>query len=1032
MMSLLILVQALLTICGTFSGLHAFQTEKLLGTLQHHTQLFPPHLCTRDGNADQDKVIQLIVSQAFEKAGSCLLNSLTGELQGSSSSPSVNSLALLAHVLRELGHDDDSDDLSRLIKEIPLVSAQKVAFGRWMFLGPFQIGKAETDGDPVERFGSVHTAGRDRFNSSVKYFSELAVAGEVAWSAMRASGGWLNVDLSENWNELVSSLQSMGVTEWQGWAVGSFVVGRPGAFVVQCLGVSYFYVDDALHVGDVYRCAHLWFPARLDAGLHTVYAKLRANPHLAFRCGVETRDRGFVRALDPPFAPDLYDGVLVSEYIVVPVRNLHPTEWIDGVAITVEGTSGFVTNAVSSFRGDLRVAPGQHRLVSARVARTSAAPRGARCADVTLTLAVATNLGGATCRATLRCRARSQSFVFTFADHDGSTQHAAAVAPLADCGIAACPTLLTLHGTSVSARDQADAHKRGVGGRYEFGVERGWVLAPTRHGAHNWEGPGMLTAVTALSALADLTARHAWIEQKASAHRVVFAGHSMGGHGAWQVATHYTDRALAVVSLAGWIRKEDYGDSNLFMRHDVAAADVDPFLKAILESCVTTCDAERHAGNIRHKPVMIRVGGNDRTVHPYYSRRMYRVLKEQGTNVTYVELPGKEHWWWDTWAENDGGVVNDAQLRQFMSSVMMTDPQQSCTDAACSEPSSNRYTEAANMGRRYEFTYTVTNPADFESMEGVKIIQQETPMRTSKLRVAVHGKMVNITTINVAKFHIERGTRPMWDGIEKLYLDGIRLDVVDADDEDICYQHGQDHTWESCIYEIPPGGTTSEPSSENAAESDTDAANTPTSGKLTTVNREWQQYGPARRVAEKRFIIVAGTGGTSGPLLLRYAVLLANLFYMTSDGVAVVVRDVDLSSVDADDANLVVVGGPHENAHAARLLAALPQLVVAPGSIRLAACSFDAARTGVLTLAPGGRHGLALVLAGNSPAGLEDVVKLAMPTIPPMARSPFSNQVPDFVVTGPETAARGPGGFLCAGFWGNAWEYRTDTAYCNC
>lgn len=45
------------------------------------------------------------------------------------------------------------------------------------------------------------------------------------------------------------------------------------------------------------------------------------------------------------------------------------------------------------------------------------------------------------------------------------------------------------------------------------------------------------------------------------------AGHSMGGHGAWHLATHYPDMALAVLSVAGWIRKEDYGDSNLFFRY---------------------------------------------------------------------------------------------------------------------------------------------------------------------------------------------------------------------------------------------------------------------------------------------------------------------------------------------------------------------------------------------------------------------------------------------------------------------------------
>ena len=44
----------------------------------------------------------------------------------------------------------------------------------------------------------------------------------------------------------------------------------------------------------------------------------------------------------------------------------------------------------------------------------------------------------------------------------------------------------------------------------------------------------------------------------------------MGGHGAWHLATHFPDRALAVISLAGWIKKEDYGDSNLFFRYTIS------------------------------------------------------------------------------------------------------------------------------------------------------------------------------------------------------------------------------------------------------------------------------------------------------------------------------------------------------------------------------------------------------------------------------------------------------------------------------
>lgn len=62
---------------------------------------------------------------------------------------------------------------------------------------------------------------------------------------------------------------------------------------------------------------------------------------------------------------------------------------------------------------------------------------------------------------------------------------------------------------------------------------------------------------------------------------------------------------------------------------------------------------------------MIRTGAADRTVHPYYSRRMYRLLRQQRSNVSYDEIAGKEHWWWDTYSTNDGGVTNDPVIRGF-------------------------------------------------------------------------------------------------------------------------------------------------------------------------------------------------------------------------------------------------------------------------------------------------------------------------------------------------------------------------------
>ena len=72
--------------------------------------------------------------------------------------------------------------------------------------------------------------------------------------------------------------------------------------------------------------------------------------------------------------------------------------------------------------------------------------------------------------------------------------------------------LLTLHGTGSGPRSQADAYKvkvpnKPMGEEFKFGVEGLWVVAPSRHGAHNWEGVGDMTAHASVTALRELMQR---------------------------------------------------------------------------------------------------------------------------------------------------------------------------------------------------------------------------------------------------------------------------------------------------------------------------------------------------------------------------------------------------------------------------------------------------------------------------------------------------------------------------------------------
>lgn len=42
---------------------------------------------------------------------------------------------------------------------------------------------------------------------------------------------------------------------------------------------------------------------------------------------------------------------------------------------------------------------------------------------------------------------------------------------------------------------------------------------------------------------------------------------------------------------------------------------------------------------------------------------MHRLLQQRQINSTLEELHGKQHWWWDTSADNDGGALNDPKVR---------------------------------------------------------------------------------------------------------------------------------------------------------------------------------------------------------------------------------------------------------------------------------------------------------------------------------------------------------------------------------
>ncbi|XP_041353509.1 uncharacterized secreted protein ARB_06907-like isoform X2 [Gigantopelta aegis] len=763
------------------------------------------------------------------------------------------------------------------------ISGKVTSVTEWQALHPFVIGKMELDGDPLEAFGGIHNVSLFRFQKGVRYFSELVTNGEVRWITVTPhAADQVQIGSQVNWNDLVSSLGSMGITEWQGWLVGEFAVNENDGVIMQCMGASTVFIDGHPVTGDVYSRSMFWFSLPLTKGLHTVFIRIRTKVQANLKFSVKLAPKIF-KVLSPSFLPDLVNGYIFGRYISVPISNYHATKWLTNIRVSLVDQSDGETLEIKLVKNDFAIAPGQVRPVVLKL--TNSSPKILdSCYDIDIEIKITTSEGQELLPLKLRCRKSGESFHFTFLDHDGSVQHGAAVQPIGECAQAKCPVMLTLHGTTVPPQNQADSYKKMVDGDYEFGVDKAWLIAPTRFGAHNWEGPGALSAMSAMFEFKHIVEGCDWLSTKVDSSHVIFAGHSMGGHGAWHLATHYPDRALAVVSLAGWIKKEEYGDSNLFFRHDTATSHTDPAVKAIMEASIAENDADRHVLNLQDVPVLSRIGSQDRTVHPYFVRRMYRLLQETRSDVSYSEIKGKEHWWWDTRETNDGGAVNDKEIRDFMArhlnkydrlQQVCTSPGKNCDDAIAND-ADNKYSKETNTDQH--FVLVTVNPALGEGLHGIQILQQLTPFRTSTVRCQISGNDVSLKTVNVARLRIKNPLNKkinwahkniMVDGSLQMSEQALKK-LNNNEDIDLCKSKGKWSVCESSITDLKERGP--------------------------------DNLGPARRVAEKEFVIITGTQGKSEMTqsLLILAVYIANLFFLTSDAIAPIVKDTDVTIQQID------------------------------------------------------------------------------------------------------------------------------------
>ena len=479
-----------------------------------------------------------------------------------------------------------------------------------------------------------------------------------------------------------------------------------------------------------------------------------------------------------------------------------------------------------------------------------------------------------------------------------------------------------------------------------------YVLAPDRQGAHNWQGVGCWSAFAALRALGALalstSSAASGTLPLADTSRVLFAGHSMGGAGAWFAALAAPDLAIAAAPAAGWLVKEAYSDANRAFGFDSSEPLAQPRLAATLLAAVRDQRADAFAAALIGVPTHVRVGADDATVHPYFSRRMVRLLRaagaggapKPGPGLVLEEVAEKGHWWWDTERDNDGGALNDATMRAFY------EAHRTRLSAAAAQ---GRGEGAGGEGAGSEAPTTL--PSDFvvlcanprthwSGRGGVSVLQLTHAQSEARVEVRVREEGWLLDTAGARRLRVvlPRGgaarLRP-----RALVVDGGEpIAVAPRDDTLHLCAHGDGTAWHVCFRGGDSGGSGNDAAAAAAVAADGSAAETEAEAVLAA--GEWafelsergpHNAGTMRAVTATPFAIVYGTSSKSPAAteaLLRGAQLLSQGHALASHAFAPVVADVDVRFCDVGEeeggclpcgTNLVLLGGPAQNAVTARL-----------------------------------------------------------------------------------------------------------------
>ncbi|MBN2489718.1 MAG: prolyl oligopeptidase family serine peptidase [Planctomycetes bacterium] len=491
-----------------------------------------------------------------------------------------------------------------------------------------------------------------------------------------------------------------------GWAYFKVAGEDDEVVLLEASGHALVYVNGELRAGDPYCTGWLALPVELRQGDNDFLFRLGRRPLTAKLVRVDEvvsfsdRDRTLPHAIAGE-ALETWAGVVVRNATLRQLQHAHILVTVgsgEPSRIPVPGIPPLGTRKVAlPLKGPAPAADA--KTVAVELELVLADPRRRR-----MRRAGTTRLELEVCRP-------DQPHRRTFlSEMDGSVQYYAVNPATKAAGNAAKALVLSLHGASVEALNQAKAYS-----------PKDWchIVAPTnrRPFGFDWEDWGRLDA---LEVLADATKRLG-----ADPRRIYLTGHSMGGHGAWHLGVTFPDRFAAVGPSAGWISFWSYGGAQKFEGAGIPG---------MLRRATSPSDTLALVSNLAPRPVYVLHGDKDDNVPVAQAREMKKALEAFHRNFVYHEQPGAGHWW-DASAEEPGTSCVDwpPMFELFRKQALP-------------EPASVR-----------EIDFATACPAVSARFAWLTVELQERPLVPSRVRIRFdpEGATFEGTTENVARLALD-------------------------------------------------------------------------------------------------------------------------------------------------------------------------------------------------------------------------------------------------------------------------------------